>query len=228
MCVQLKEYLYSGSTDYFRRQFESIIIKLICMAKKKKSVNKTANSKKTATKKSGDKKGKPKSVKTATTKTSAATVLAAASTATKHKIYIESAAFFPANSADGYVDHFQDGRRSAVANRGLSTAIVLPVGAVIKSMTIHYTNSTTETPIAFFLRKHQDRHSPSGEIEMSFINLPPGILPPDNYLSVTDTTFPDGGVIQDKFLHYLEVSGTGDFGKEGRRTVRGVSILYVY
>ena len=198
------------------------------MAKKKKPVKKTVSSKKTALKKSGTKKTKPQSAKVATKKIAAAVVLAPAPSSTKHKIYIESAAFFPANSADGYVDHFQDGRRSAVANRGLSTAIVLPVGAVIKSMTIHYTNSTTETPIAFFLRKHQDRHSPSGEIEMSFINLPPGILPPDNYLSVTDTTFPDGGVIQDKFLHYLEVSGTGDFGREGRRTVRGVSIVYVY
>ena len=198
------------------------------MAKKKKPVQKTVGSKKSAPKKSGNKKTKPQSAKAVTKKTATAVALGPSSTATKHKIYIESAAFFPANSADGYVDHFQDGRRSAVANRGLSTAIVLPVGAVIKSMTIHYTNSTTETPIAFFLRKHQDRHSPSGEIEMSFINLPPGILPPDNYLSVTDTTFPDGGVIQDKFLHYLEVSGTGDFGKEGRRTVRGVSIVYVY
>jgi len=198
------------------------------MAKKKKPVQKTVSSKKTSPKKSGNKKGKGKSANATTKKSAAAVVLGPTSGSTKHKIYIESAAFFPANSADGYVDHFQDGRRSAVANRGLSTAIILPVGAVIISMTIHYTNSTTETPIAFFLRKHQDRHSPSGEIEMSFINLPPGILPPDNYLSVTDTTFPDGGVIQDKFLHYLEVSGTGDFGKEGRRTVRGVSIVYVY
>ena len=198
------------------------------MAKKKKPVQKTVSSKKTSPKKSGNKKGKGKSANATTKKSDAAVVLGPTSGSTKHKIYIESAAFFPANSADGYVDHFQDGRRSAVANRGLSTAIILPVGAVIISMTIHYTNSTTETPIAFFLRKHQDRHSPSGEIEMSFINLPPGILPPDNYLSVTDTTFPDGGVIQDKFLHYLEVSGTGDFGKEGRRTVRGVSIVYVY
>lgn len=146
----------------------------------------------------------------------------------KHKLYIESAAFFPANSSDGYVDHFQDGRRTAVANRALVTPIVIPVGAVLKSISIHYTNSTTEAPLAFFLRKHQDRHSPSGEIEMSFISLPPGILPPDNYLTVTDTSFPDAGVIQDKFLHYLEISGTGDFGAEGKRTVRGVSLVYQY
>lgn len=147
---------------------------------------------------------------------------------TKHKVFIEAAAFLPANSSDGYVDHFQAGRRTVIANRALLTAIPLPVGAVIKAMTIHYTNSTTETPLAFFLRKHADRHSPSGEIEMSFISMPPGSLPPDDYLSVTDTSFPDGGIIKDKFLHYLEISGTGDFGAEGRRTIRGVSIDYLY
>jgi len=198
------------------------------MAKKNKPGKKSGTPKKTVAKKSVTKKSTTKSAKAVTKSSARGLGIASLPSGTKHKIYIESAAFFPANSSDGYVDHFQDGRRSAVANRGLLTAIVLPVGAVIKSMTIHYTNSTRETPIAFFLRKHQDRHSPSGEIEMSFINLPPGVLPPDNYLSVTDTTFPDGGVIQDKFLHYLEVSGTGDFGAEGRRTVRGVSMVYVY
>ena len=146
----------------------------------------------------------------------------------KHTLYIESAAFFPPNSADGYVDLFQDGRRTAVAGRSLSTAIVIPVGAVLKSISIHYTNSTPNTVLSFFLRKHADRHSPSGEIEMSFINLPPASLPPDNYLTVTDTSFPDGGVIQDRFLHYVEIPGTGDFGAGGKFTVRGVSVVYNY
>jgi len=146
----------------------------------------------------------------------------------KHTLYIESTAFFPPNSADGYVDLFQDGRRTAVAGRSLSTAIVLPVGAVLKSISIHYTNTTPNPVLSFFLRKHADRHSPSGEIEMSFINLPPTVLPPDNYLTVTDTTFPDGGVIQDRFLHYLEIPGTGDFGAGGRFTVRGASVVFLY
>jgi hypothetical protein len=146
----------------------------------------------------------------------------------KHKIYIESAAFLPANSADGHVDLFQDGRHTATAGKSLSTAIVLPVGAVLKSISIHYTNSTPAPVLSFFLRKHADRHSPSGEIEMSFINLPPAILPPDNYLTVTDTTFPDAGLIRDRFLHYLEIPGTGDFGAGGKFTVRGVSLSYVY
>ena len=89
------------------------------MAKKKKPVQKTVSSKKTSPKKSGNKKGKGKSANATTKKSAAAVVLGPTSGSTKHKIYIESAAFFPANSADGYVDHFQDGRRSAVANRGL-------------------------------------------------------------------------------------------------------------
>lgn len=145
-----------------------------------------------------------------------------------YKVYIESCAFFPMNSSDGYVDHFQDGRHAAVAGRSLAAPVVVPVKAKLKSISIHYTNTTKNTPIAFFLRKHADRHSPSGEIEMSFINLPPMALPPDNYLTVTDSTFPDGNVIQDKFLHYLEVSGTGDFGAAGRITVRGMSLIYTY
>lgn len=145
-----------------------------------------------------------------------------------YKVYIESCAFFPMNSSDGYVDHFQDGRHAAVAGRSLAAPVMIPVKAKLKSISIHYTNTTQNTPIAFFLRKHADRHSPSGEIEMSFINLPPATLPPDNYLTVTDSSFPDGNTIQDKFLHYLEVSGTGDFGAAGRITVRGMSLLYTY
>lgn len=144
----------------------------------------------------------------------------------RHTVYIESAAFFPLNSATGYVDHFQDGRCAATAGGDLSVALPIPVGAILKSISIHYMNTTSNTVIAFFLRKHANRHSPSGEIEMSFINLPPGTLPPDNYLTVTDTTFPDGGVIQDKFLHYISVPGTGDFPGGSKLTVRGVSLVY--
>jgi hypothetical protein len=146
----------------------------------------------------------------------------------KYTVYVESAAFFPPNSADGYVDLFQNGRRTAVAGKSLSTAIIIPVGAVLKSISVHYTNSTPNTVLSFFLRKHADRHSPSGEIEMSFINLPPAILPPDNYLTVTDTSFPDAGVIKDRFLHYIEIPGTGDFGAGGIFTVRGVSYTYSF
>jgi hypothetical protein len=145
-----------------------------------------------------------------------------------HTIYIESSAFGALNSADGYVDNFQDGRHAATPNRTLVAPIVLPVGAVLKSISIHYMNTTSSTVLALFLRKHADRHSPSGEIEMSFISLPNTALPPDNYLTVTDTTFPVGGVIEDRFLHYLEVPGTGNFGADGKITIRGVSIGYTY
>jgi hypothetical protein len=146
----------------------------------------------------------------------------------KYTIYIESSAFFPLNSTDGYIDLFQQGRHAAVAGQSLATPIVLPVGAVLKSFSIHYTNSTKDNILAFFLRKHADRHCPSGEIEMSFISLPPGTLPPDNFLTATDTTFPDGGPIKNKYLHYLEVPGTGDFGAQGKRTIRGISLVYSY
>ncbi len=166
--------------------------------------------------------------KIANKKAGAKALLPAPKAPRKHRIYIESCAFFPGNSSDGYKDLFQSGRHAVVTNKPLFTPIVLPVGAILKSISIHYTNSTTTTPIAFFLRKHADRHSPSGEIEMSFINIPPGVLPPDNYLTVTDTSFPDAGLIKDKFLHYLEVSGTGDYGAGGKITVRGVSLVYTY
>lgn len=146
----------------------------------------------------------------------------------KHTIYIESAAFFPPSSTDGYIDLFQDGRCTAVPGRSLSTAVVIPVGAVLKSISIHYINTTPNPVLSFFLRKHADRHSPSGEIEMSFINLAPGTLAPDNYLTVTDNSFPDAGVIKDRFLHYVEIPGTGDFGAGGRVTVRGISLVYSY
>jgi hypothetical protein len=145
----------------------------------------------------------------------------------KWKIYIESTAFLPANSADGYVDLFQSGRRTAIQDGWLMTALPIPVGAKLLSISIHYTNTTTDTKMATFLRKHQDRHSPSGEIEMSFINLPNTSLPPDNYLTVTDTSFPDSGLIRDKFLHYISIP-TGDWGAGGRVTVRGVSLTYSY
>lgn len=143
------------------------------------------------------------------------------------RVYIESCAFLPVNSADGWVDQFQDGRHAAVPDGRLATPIVIPVGAKLLSISIHYTNTTSDTPLAFFLRKHADRHSPSGEIEMSFINLPNTVLAPDNYLTITDTTFPDSGVIQDRFLHYFELP-TGDYGAAGKVTIRGVSLVYKF
>ncbi|MEP6748765.1 MAG: hypothetical protein ABJB86_13630, partial [Bacteroidota bacterium] len=131
-------------------------------------------------------------------------------------IYIESSAFFPLNSSAGYVDLFQDGRCAASAGNSLATPVVLPVGAVLTSLSVHYMNTTTSTVTCFFLRKHADRNSPSGEIEMSFISLPPATLPPDNYLTATATLFPDGGIIRDRFLHYIEVPSTGNWGEGGK------------
>jgi hypothetical protein len=143
-------------------------------------------------------------------------------------VYIGPSAFFPGNSEYGYIDLFQEGRCTAIPNRDLYTPIVIPVGATLNSISIHYINTTANPVLCLFLRLHADRVSASGEIEMSFINLPPASLPPDNYLTVTDNSFPDGNVIQDRFLHYLEIQGTGDFGAAGKVTVRGVSFTYTY
>ncbi|MBV4359766.1 hypothetical protein [Pinibacter aurantiacus] len=195
---------------------------------KKKAAPKKSAAKKAIAKKTPAKKSVPakKAAKKAAPKKTPAKGIIDKILRKRHTIYIESAAFFPLSSATGYVDHFQDGRCAAVAPGDLSVALPIPVGAILKSISIHYMNTTTNTVIAFFLRKHANRHSPSGEIEMSFINLPPGTLPPDNYLTVTDTTFPDGGVIQDKFLHYITIPGTGDFPGGLKISVRGVSLVY--
>lgn len=144
----------------------------------------------------------------------------------KYTVFIAPSAFFPGNSEYGYIDLFQEGRCTAVPNRDLYTPIEVPVGAKLHSISIHYINTTANPVLGLFLRLHADRVSPSGEIEMSFISLSPGTLAPDNYLTVTDNSFPDSNVIQDRFLHYLEIQGTGDFGAAGKVTVRGASFTY--
>ncbi len=143
-------------------------------------------------------------------------------------VYIGPSAFFPGNSENGYIDLFQEGRCTALPNKDLYAPVILPVGATLSSISIHYINTTANPALCLFLRLHADRVSPSGEIEMSFISLPPASLPPDNFLTVTDNSFPDSNIIQDRFLHYLEIQGTGDFGGAGKVTVRGVSLTYVY
>lgn len=195
------------------------------MAKAKKSAVKVAP------KKAPDKNAavkKPTAKKAALQRSAPKKAMAAAvpSTARKYTLYIESCAFFPANSADGYVDLFQEGRHALTPDKSLMAPVVIPVGAKLLSISIHYMNTTTEPVMGIFLRKHANRHSPSGEIEMSFISLTPGTLPPDNFLTVTDDSFPDGNIIQDKFLHYIEIGRTGDFGKDGKRTIRGISLVY--
>lgn len=194
----------------------------------KKAAVKKAPAKKAPAKKAAKAIAKKSPGKVSSTRTvPKASLTSLLTKAKKWKIYIEGAAFFPTNSADGYVDLYQSGRHSGVQDGHLMTALPLPVGAKLLSISVHYTNSTTDSKWAVFLREHQDRHSPSGEIEMSFINLPNTSFPPDNYLTVTDTSFPDSGVIQDKFMHYISVP-TGDWGAGGKVTVRGVSLTYRY
>lgn len=144
----------------------------------------------------------------------------------KYTVYIGQSAFFPQNSENGYTDLFQEGRCTAIPNRDLHTPIVVPVGAKLNSISIHYINTTANPVLCLFLRLHADKFAPSGTVEMSFINMPPAILPPFTYPTVTDTRFADGNIIQDRFLHFLEIHGTGDFGAAGKVTVRGVSFTY--
>lgn len=195
-------------------------------ASKKSSVKKAAKKavKKAAPKKAAAKKASPLK---STRKLERPGIIGLPPKARKTKVYIHASAFLPLNSAEGYTDLFQSGRRSNTQDGNLAAPIPLPVGAKLLSLSIHYTNSTSQNKLAIFLRLHQDRHSPSGEIEMSFINLPNTPLPPDNYLTVTDTSFPNSGVIQDKFLHYLYIP-TGDWGAGGSVSVRGVSLVYSY
>jgi hypothetical protein len=144
----------------------------------------------------------------------------------KYTVFVGQSAFFPQNSENGYIDLFQDGRCTAVPNRDLHAPVVVPVGAVLNAISIHYTNTTANPVLCLFLRLNADKFAPSGTVEMSFINLPPAILPPFEYPSVTDNSFPDGNIIQDRFLHFLEIHGTGDFGASGKVTVRGMSYTY--
>ena len=143
-----------------------------------------------------------------------------------YTFYVDSSAFFPLNSSAGYIDFGQDGRCAAVAGESLTAPVVLPVGATLQSFSIHYLNTTPTTVNAIFLRKHMDRHSGTGEVEMSFISIPPGNMPPDNYLTVTDTSFSNAGVIQDRFTHFIEIPDTGNFGGGGKLTIRGISYTY--
>jgi hypothetical protein len=145
-----------------------------------------------------------------------------------YTVYIGASAIFPMNSEDGWTDLFQEGRCTAVPNRDLHTPIVIPVGATLNSLSIHYINTTANPVLCLFMRLHADRFSPSGECEMSYINLPPAILPEFSYPTVTDDSFPDSNIIQDRFMHYLELHGTGDFGAAGKITIRGISYTYTF
>jgi hypothetical protein len=142
-------------------------------------------------------------------------------------LYVDSSFFFPLTSTDGYTDDFQSGRYTLVADRGLQAAIILPVGTTIRSITIYYKNTTSSSMFVAFLKKHIDHHCPSGEVEVSLDNCPPGSSVPDDYIEKFINHFDAGGVILDKYLYFLQILNTGKFSDKEWRTVRGIRIEYV-
>lgn len=142
-------------------------------------------------------------------------------------LYVDSSFFFPIISTDGYTDDFQAGRYTLVPDRGLQAPIILPVGTTIKSITIYYKNTTSDSMFVSYLKKHIDHHCPSGEVEVSLDNCPPGTLAPDDFIEKFINHFADGGVILDKYLFFIQIFNTGNFDERGMRTVRGMRIEYV-
>jgi len=142
-------------------------------------------------------------------------------------LYVDSSFFFPIISTDGYTDDFQSGRYTLVPDRGLQAPIILPVGTTIKSITIYYKNTTDSSMFVSYLKKHIDHHCPSGEVEVSLDNCPPGSSIPDDYLEKLIDHFDAGGVILDKYLYFIQIFGTGKFDDKQWRTVRGMRIEYV-
>jgi len=141
-------------------------------------------------------------------------------------LYVDSSFFFPEDSGHGYTDDFQGGRYTLTPNQLLQAPILLPVGAKIFTITMYYKNTSTEPMMVTYLKKHINHHAFSGEVEVSFENLPPGSLPPDNYLEKVINHFENLGVIKDKYLYFLQVQGTGKIDATKIKTVRGMRIEY--
>lgn len=145
-----------------------------------------------------------------------------------HVVYVDSRAFFPADSSLGYVDHFQDGRQTNVEGTALVAALILPVNAVLKSVTVYYKNTGKRDMQFFILKKSIDHHCPSGEVEVTIDFLPPATLAPDNFVAKFIDHFDAGGLIKDKYLYFMEVYGTGKPTEEDVRLLRGARIEYIY
>jgi hypothetical protein len=194
----------------------------------KKAATKNLPSKKAATKKLQPKKAAPKRASKNSPTSKTALLNPAISTLKKERIvlYVDSSFFFPGDSEQGYIDDFQGGRYTLTPNQMLQAPILLPVGARIFTITMYYKNTSKEPMMVTYLKKHIDHHAFSGEVEVSFENLPPGTLPPDNYLATVINHFENSGVIRDKYLYFLQVQGTGKIDDEQIRTVRGMRIEY--
>lgn len=145
-----------------------------------------------------------------------------------HTVYVDSRAFFPADSSLGYIDHFQEGRQTVTATTALVAPLALPVNAVIRSVTVYYKNTGVEDMQFFILKKSIDHRCPSGEVEVTIDFLPPAAVPPDDYAAKLIDHFDAGGLIKDKYLYFIEVYGTGKPTEQDVRLLRGVKIEYNY
>ncbi len=137
-------------------------------------------------------------------------------------LYISSCFFFPLGG-DTYADIFQGGRISG--NGLLQAPILLPVGSVMKSVTVYYKNNTQEDMMVLILKHHIDHHAYSGEVEVSLDSCPPGTLPPDDFLAKLIDHFDAGGKILDKYLYFIQIDGTMQDGTSVR-ALRGIKIVY--
>lgn len=189
------------------------------MASKKKPLKK--NVKKPAPKKSNLKK--------AVKKASIAKTLAGGIIPFPRKgtsvVYIDSCFFFPGASSSGYIENFQEGRNTVTRGHGLMCPIALPVGAIIKTITVYYKNRSKEDMQFIFLKKHIDHHCFSGEVEVSLDFLPPATLAPDDFVEKLINHFDAGGLIKDKYLYFLEITNTVKTAEE-IRTLRGIRLEY--
>lgn len=137
-------------------------------------------------------------------------------------LYISSCLFFPLGG-DTYGDIFQGGRISG--NGLLQAPILLPVGSVMKSVTIYYKNNTQDDMMVLILKHHIDHHAYSGEVEVSLDSCPPGTLPPDDFLAKFIDHFDAGGKILDKYMYLIQITDTYQSATEVR-ALRGIKIVY--
>lgn len=137
-------------------------------------------------------------------------------------LYIDACFFFPPNNGV-YEDHHQDGRVSVDGQ--LIAPILLPVGSVMKEVTIYYKNNTSEELTVWIVKHHIDHHAYSGEVEVTYEACLPGTLAPDNFLHKVIDHFDAGGAILDKYMYRIEIGTTMKSGTQ-ERMLRGIRIKY--
>lgn len=138
-------------------------------------------------------------------------------------LYIDYSFFFPYNNS-GYIDSLQDGR-VAIGGGALIAPILLPVGAIMKTITIYYKNNTDQEISVWILKHHIDHHAYSGEVEVSYEACMAGANPPDNFLTQVINHFDAGGKILDKYMYHIEIGPTIKTATE-ERMLRGIRIVY--